>query len=130
VVALAAHAPQTVKMALFALTRDRVDRNHDRLFVALHEVVDANQDALAGVDLLLVAIRRVGYLALREAVFDRTEHATHSVDLGEILEATVFHLIGERFDNVASTQRVDGVGRATLVGDDLLGSQRYPHRFF
>ena len=33
-------------------------------------------------------------------------------------------LVGERLDEVGADERVDGVGAAGLVGDDLLGAQR------
>ena len=46
------------------------------------------------------------------------------VDLLDQLRRPRLDLVGERLDEVGAGERVDGVGGAGLVGDDLLGAQR------
>ena len=129
-ISFAAHPAQSIQVSFFTFASDRVDRNFDGLIVALQKVVDADQDAFVGVDFLLVAVCGIGDFALWEAALDGVEHAAQRVNLGKVVEAALFHTIGQRFDHVAAAQRIDGVGHAALVGDDLLRSQRDAHGFF
>ena len=43
--------------------------------------------------------------------------------------APAFDFIGQVLDQVRARQRIDRIGHARFVGDDLLGAQRHPHRF-
>ena len=70
-----------------------MDRNLDRLFVALGEVVYPNQDALVGVDLLLVAVCRIRDFALRKTTLDGVQHATHLINARKIIEAAALESI-------------------------------------
>ena len=94
--------------------------------VALGVAVDADDDLIVIVDLLLQLERRVGDLALRVVALDRLDHAAELVDLGEVGVGLLLHLVGQRLDEVGAAERVDGVGHAGLVGDDLLRAQRDP----
>jgi hypothetical protein len=70
---------------LLALER-RVDAEDlDLVLVLVAERVDADDDALAAVDLRLQLVGRVGDLALREEVLDRLHHPPEGVDAGEVL---------------------------------------------
>jgi len=109
-------------MALFALTRNRVNGNCDRLIVALRKFVHAYHDALMGIGLLLVAIRGIGNFTLWKAAFDGCQHSAHLVDPREIFESAALHAVRESFNRVGPSERVDGVGDATFVRDDLLRS--------
>jgi hypothetical protein len=90
----------------------------------LQEIVYADQDPLAGIDLALIAIRGVRNLSLGEALLQCWHHPSQSIDPFEILEATALHSVGECLDEVAAPQRIDGVGHAALVSDDLLRGYR------
>ncbi len=57
----------------------------DRLLVVVPVAVDADDDALAGLDLGLVAEGGVGDLALHEVLLDRGDHAAELVDPVEVL---------------------------------------------
>src|SRR5215218_5798052 len=91
---------------------------------ALGEVVDADEDAVAAVVLLLEGVGGVGDLALREAALDGLGHAAELVDLREVLIGAGLELVRQRLDEVRAAERVDRVRRPRLVGDDLLGAQR------
>ena len=97
------------------------DRDLDRL--VHREVVDADDRAVVLVDLALVAEGGVGDLALEEAVLDGGEDAAEVLDLAEVGVGLGFGVVGQLLDEVAAAERVDGVGDAGLVGDDLLGAQ-------
>ena len=71
--------------------------------------VDADDDALAAVDLALELVRRVGDLALREAALDGLDHAADLVDLVEVLVRVRLQLVGQRLDEVGAAERVDRV---------------------
>ena len=86
-------------------------------------LVDAHHDAPAGVDVALVAVGALLDLALDEAGLDGRQHPAQLVDLVDVVLGLALDLVGEVLDVVAAGQRVDGVGDAGLVGDDLLGAQ-------
>ena len=98
----------------------------DRLLVLERVAVDSHHDALAGVDFALVGEGGLGDLALGVVVLDRFDHAAELIDLSEVLVAARLHFVGERLEEPAAAERVDGVGDAGLVGDHLLRAQRHP----
>ena len=65
-------------------------------------------------ELLLVPERGVRDLLLEEARLDRRDHAAKVLDLFEVPLRLALHLVGERLDEVAPTERVDRVRNATL----------------
>ena len=54
---------------------------------------------------------------------DRLDHAAELVDPAEVVEAAALHLRRQLLDEVGAAERVDRVGDARLVGDDLLRAQ-------
>ena len=50
--------------------------------------------------------------------------AAELLDLVDQLLGALLDLVGQRLDEVGAGERVDGVGGAGLVGEDLLGAQR------
>src|SRR5260370_524655 len=68
-------------------------------------------------------------LPLRVAPLDRLDHATHLLDLAEVALEALLHATREGLQVVRARERVDRVGDAGLVRDDLLGAQREGHGF-
>src|SRR5437764_1077367 len=52
-----------------------------------------------------------------------TSRAAHAVDLLDVAPGRGLDLVGEALDEVRPRKRVDGVGCAGLVGQDLLGAE-------
>ena len=75
---------------------------------------------LAALDRALVPVGRFVNLFLREPGFDGFDHSAHRVDLAEIVPGLFFEFAGQLLDEVRAAERVDGVGRAGFVSDDLL----------
>ena len=92
------------------------------LGVLLLVLVDADDDVLLRAVALVVAEGGLLDLALDER--DRLDRAAHLVDLLDQPARAVLDLLGQRLDVVGAGERVDGVGGARLVGDDLLRAQR------
>ena len=90
--------------------------------------VDADDDALAALDLGLVAEARLGDLALLEVLLDRGDHAAELVDPLEVVVRLPLELVRELLEVVGAAERVDRVHDARLVRDHLLRAQREPHR--
>src|SRR5262245_26711951 len=90
------------------------------LFVALDVVVDADDDALLLLELLLVAVARAVNLTLEVALLDALDHAAAGVDLAEVVLGLALEPVGERLDVVRAAQRIGHVGDARLVGQALL----------
>src|SRR3954451_267286 len=113
-----------------ALDLARLDRRIDpedvdgRVFVGRVPVY-ANDDGLAGVDLLLCAIRGVLDLALDEPRFDCRQRAAEAVDLLNQTLGLTLDLIGHLLDGERSAERIDRVGNAALERDDLLRPERH-----
>ena len=89
------------------------------LDVVLDVAVDADHDVLLGPVALVVAEGGLLDLALDEG--DRVDRAAELVDALDQLPGAALDLGGQRLDVVGAGERVDGVGGARLVGDDLLG---------
>src|SRR5690606_34396231 len=94
------------------------------VLVALREGVAADDDALVRLDLVLLPLRAPGDLPLEVAQLDAAHHAADAVHLGEDLLRLALEPVGERLDVVGAGERVDRVGDAGLVREDLLGAER------
>ena len=92
------------------------------LDVVLDVAVDADHDVLLGAVALVVAEGRLLDLVLDER--DGVDRAAELVDALDQLPRAALDLGGQRLDVVGAGERVDGVGGARLVGDDLLRAQR------
>ena len=120
-----ARALQLVEPRQLQLGRRVVDiENLDRLLVRLHEVVDADDHLLAALDRLLELVRRLGNFLLRKAALDRLDHAAHAIDGVPVLQRALFHVARQPLDEVRPAERIDDVGHAGFVRDDLLRAQR------
>ena len=87
-------------MAL-CLTDGRIDAKWLVLFMLVNgEVIDADDNALTGVDLLRDAVRRTFNLRLLETGFDRGYRTTQILDLLHQRDDGIFELIGHRFNDV------------------------------
>ena len=82
----------------------------DRFLLRLVELVDADDHALARLDLLLVPERRLLDLLLDEALLDRRDGTASLVDLLDQLGRALLQLVGELLDEVRAAQRIGGVG--------------------
>src|SRR5260221_315744 len=77
-------------------------------------------------DLALVAVRRVLDRALLITALDPGERAPELLDPRELRERARLDVRRELLDEVRAAERVDRLGRARLLGDDLLRPQRDP----
>ena len=98
------------------------------LLLRLLEAVDADDDALLILQLALVAVGGLLDLALDVALLDGAHAAAERVDLLDVLPRLALQLVGERLDVIRAGQRINRVGDAGLVGEDLLRAQREPRR--
>jgi len=96
---------------------------HLRLLVHF-EFVDADDDAFAVLDLTLALEGDILDLPLDPLALDGLQHATAAIDLLQYLEGVLLDPVGEVLDVVRASERVDRVGGARLVGEDLLGAER------
>src|SRR6185295_13848796 len=67
--------------------------------------VDADDGALAALDLLLERVGRRRDLTLRIALLDRGDDAAHAVDALDDRRRLGLHAVGQRLDEVAAAQR-------------------------
>src|SRR4051812_23066686 len=119
--------PLDARLGLLRSLRVRQGQFHVRLLVRVAdrpELVHADDRHLALLHRALVLVR-----ALRDAVLDvplakALDHPAARLDLGEDAIDRPLHLVGERLDEVASSQRIGGLRYLGLVGDDLLDPQR------
>src|SRR6185503_20499258 len=74
--------------------------------------IDADDELLLGLHLLLEAERGLGDLALRVAPLDRLDHPAEALDLTQVALEALFHPLGEVLEVVRAAERVDGVRRA------------------
>src|SRR3954454_3163898 len=86
-------------------------------------LVDADDHARAGLDLLLPLERRVLDLRLDEALLDRRHGAAELVDPLDQLRRLLLEFVGERLDVVRAAERIGRLRRARLVLQDLLRAQ-------
>ena len=101
--------PDALDLAAFDLGIDAQDL--DAGGALRRERIDADDDGLAGVDLLLRAIRRLLNRPLDEALLDRRQRAAGRLDALEQRARAVFDLVGQRLDRVRAAERIDGVRR-------------------
>src|SRR5581483_6732619 len=100
----------------------------DALRLGLGEAVDADDRALAALDLLLPLEGGLLDLVLHEALLDRLDRAPELVDALDQLPGACLELVGERLDEVRAAERVDRVEGTGLGRDQLLRAQRDPRR--
>ena len=95
-----------------------------------HRIVGADGDPGPLLHVPLEGGGRVGDLLLDESFLDAGHHASALIDLLDQVRRFLLQLIGERLDEVRAGQRVDRIGYATLIGQDLLRTQRDSHGLF
>src|SRR5262245_59204017 len=106
-----ARAPQRLETRELRFGGRLVDvENRVRRLVVLDVVVDADDDLLPPLDRLLELVRRLGDLALREALLDGLDHPAHPVDDVEVVVRAALHVEGEPLEEVRPAERVDHVG--------------------
>src|SRR5262249_21110133 len=71
-------------------------------------------------DPLLPAVGGLVALRLREPALDRSHRSAQRVDLDEVLLRSRLERVGQRLDEIRARERIDGVGDAGLVREDLL----------
>src|SRR5436309_1741823 len=75
-----------------------------------HDVfIDANNDLFFGVELLLVAVGRVGDLFLRVSEFDRADDPSELIDALNIGKGFLLHTVRQGLDRPAPPQRVNDI---------------------
>src|SRR5687767_6520398 len=87
-------------------------------------LVDADDDLLAVIHLLLEVERRLGDLPLRVAALDGLDHAAHPLDGAQVALEALLHAVGEVLEVVRPRERIGRVGDSRLVRDDLLRAER------
>ena len=80
-------------------------------------------------DRLLEAVGALGDFLLWIAALDRLHHAAHPIDRVEVRQRFLFEVVRQPLDEIRAAQRIDDVGHAGFVGDDLLRPQRQRRRF-
>src|SRR5687767_3077681 len=98
---------------------DYQDRN-SRSLVGHLVFVDANNDLVATLNRFLILISGVLNLSLRKTFFDRRNHPSHGIDLSEVSEGLVFHLLRKRLEIVRAAERIYRMGNSGLFSNDLL----------
>ena len=97
-------------------------QNVERLFFG-NEIVHADDGFFLFVHGYLVAVGGFRDFSLRIAALDGGDHATHGVDTIDVFPGTALDVVGERFDEVGAAERVNSIGDAGFVSDDLLRAQ-------
>ena len=87
------NALQAFDLAAFDLGVDA--QNLDRLHVGPGKLVDADNDLLSALQLLLVAVTGVGDLSLRIPKFNGSHHAAQVVDLPDVCLRLGLHTVGQ-----------------------------------
>ena len=100
------------------------------MIIVGQELVDADDDLLPHLDVTLEGRRRLGNLPLEPAALDPSNDSPDRVDLGEQGFGFALQLVGECLDVVRAAQRVDHLGDARFVRQDLLRPQRHLHGLF
>src|SRR5471032_3162509 len=102
----------------------------DRLLRLGNVRVDADDRALATLDLELPPERSLLDLALHVSLLDSVDGAAEAVDVLDQLPRTRLELAGERLDVERAAERVGSRCRARLALEDLLRAQRDRRRAF
>src|SRR5882762_5862013 len=100
-----------------------VNLKHVKRLLFGNEIIDADDDFFFLVYGQLVTVRGFGDFALRIAALDGGDHAAHGVDAIDVFPGTALDFVGQSLDEVGAAERVDSIGDASFVGDDLLGAQ-------
>ena len=93
-------------MAFDRALRHGEDRDA-RLLGCVGVGVDPDDPPLAGVELALEPIGRVGDLVLRVALGDGRDHPAAPVDLVDVAPDLALGLVGQRLDEPRSAERID-----------------------
>ena len=88
------------------------------------EGVDADDRALARLDLARPGVGRSLDLGLDEAGLDRRDRAAELVDPADQLERAPLELVGQRLDEVGAAERVGSRDDTDLVREHLLSAER------
>ena len=91
-----------------------------RLLVFLLILVDADDDASAGLDIHLPGISAVLDFLLDVALLDGSDSAAHLVDLLDVLHRFLLDPVRHGLYIVGACQRIDDVGEAALIRNDVL----------
>ena len=121
-IAFAPRPLETGQVTLLRPGRDAQDR-HARDLVLVDVRVDADDASLPGIELALIAVGRIGDLALRVALGDGGHHAAAAVDLVEVAPDLALGLVGQGLDEPRPAERVHRGVHPALLGDDLLLTQ-------
>ena len=95
----------------------------ERLFFG-DEIVYADDDFFFFVDGHLVAVGGFGDFALRDSRARWPRPCRPWRQFSRCSPSAAFDFVGESFDEVRAAERIDGIGDAGFVGDDLLCAQR------
>src|SRR6266481_3999592 len=104
--------------------RDRLVnlQNVERLFFG-YEIVHADDNLFLFVYSHLVTVGGFGDFALRIAALNGGDHTAHGVDPVDVFPSAAFDFVGESFDEVGAPKRIDSIGHAGFMGDDLLRAE-------
>ena len=81
------------------------------------ELVEPDDDPLAGLDVLLVGVGGVLDLLLDIALLDGAHRAAHAVDPADVGLGLRLDPVREALDIVGAGEGIDGLGDAGLVGE-------------
>src|SRR6266699_3613288 len=79
------------------------------------EVIDADDGAFVLVDLLLIAVGRLGNFTLEEAIQNTGQYTTQRVDTVQIVQSRLFRLVCQSLNKVGTAQRINSIDDATLI---------------
>src|ERR1044071_3110242 len=102
--------PQLLNLAALHSLTD--PESFDWRFVGLCECIDADNNALARIDLSLVCQRFALDFALRITDLDGANHAAHFIELGKIAERFALKTISQPLDVIGAAQRIHRMGHA------------------
>ena len=94
------------------------------------KIVDADNYLLAVFDGLLVLVSGFLNFALRVAALDGGQRPAEIVNFLEVIFGLPLNFIGKLLNEIRTRQRVNAIGRAGFMGNDLLRAQGHAHRFF
>src|SRR3712207_1935781 len=100
---------------LLALERGVDPQDRQLAAAPLGVGVDADDLALAGVELPLQLPRRVGDLALWEVQLHRLDHPAELVDAAEVVVRALLQTVRQRLDEVRAAERIDRVHNAGFL---------------
>src|SRR5438034_3761445 len=120
-----------VNLQLLFLPRSSGEFYFRRVLFAVAIFIQADDRTSSVVNLLLITMGGVLYLAALEPVFHRREHAAQPLDLAKLIENRSFHGALDRFHTRRTAQHVHGVFKnAGLLQKDRLPMRREPDPFF